>query len=225
LDEIDRRMRVVAARQTDHERWRDAASYEPDWAGRGVEAARLLRGAGWVCDIGCGMQTLRQALPADVIYLPCDLRQWTPRVEPCDLNAGVLPVRSLARCDVVCLLGVLEYIYHPARLLAALARYAEGIVVSYNVPELADHDRAGFGWVNALSGEALTGLLRDAGYATHETVVFQDRELLVRAALPGLPLHARLRRAVARRAFAAALRGAAPPDASPTPRQEPEATP
>ncbi len=195
-------MRVVAARQTDHERWRDAASYEPDWAGRGIAAARLLHGARWVCDIGCGMQTLRQALPADVIYLPCDLRQWTPEVEPCDLNAGVLPARSLARCDVACLLGVLEYIHDPARLLADVARYAEGIVVSYNVPELVDHDRAGLGWVNALSGAALTGLLRDAGYAVREAMVFQDRELLVRAALPSLPLRARVRRALTRRAFA-----------------------
>ena len=119
---------------------------EQFWSDRSAAAAKLCRSGQWVCDIGCGIQRLAAALPPGCVYLPADLHRLDPAVDSCDLNAGLLPGRHLARCDVVTLLGVIEYIFDPLRLLSALAQRAEIVVLSYNSVELADVDRAGFGW-------------------------------------------------------------------------------
>ncbi|WP_428487096.1 methyltransferase domain-containing protein [Rhodopila sp.] len=193
-----RRQAQVAAGATDRERWEDATSYERFWSDRSAAAAKLCRSGQWVCDIGCGMQGLKAMLPAGCTYLPADLRRWEPVVETCDLNAGRLPERHLVRCDVVILLGVIEYIYDLPRLLAALARRAETVVVSYNCAELAEVDRPGFGWVNALTTEALLELLRQAGLQPNALERFGAMEILVRARNPGFGPLQRLRRRAAR---------------------------
>ncbi len=193
-----RRHARVAAGVTDRERWEDAASYERFWSDRSAAAARLCRPGQWVCDIGCGMQALGGMLPAGCTYLPADLRAWTPAVEVCDLNAGLLPERCLARCDVATLLGVVEYVFDPSRLFAALARRAETVVVSYNCAELAEVDRAGFGWVNALTREALVDGFRQAGFQPDRVERFGATEVLVRAINPRFGPLRRLRRRAAR---------------------------
>lgn len=197
-----RRRAQVAAGETDRERWEDVASYEQFWSDRSVAAARLCGSGQWVCDIGCGMRSLGALLPPGCTYLPADLRCWEPAVERCDLNAGLLPERHLARCDVVTLLGVIEYIYDVPRLLATLARRAETVVVSYNSAELAEVDRAGYGWVNALTSEAILELLRQAGFLPDTVQRFGSMEILVRACNPGFGPLRRLRRRVARRLYA-----------------------
>ena len=193
-----RREARVRAAETDRERWEDAASYEQFWSDRAVAAASLCRPGQWVCDIGCGMQGLRAALPAGCTYLPADLRLWDPAVEACDLNADLLPERQLARCDVVTLLGVIEYIYDLPRLFAALTRRVETVVVSYNCAELADVDRIGFGWVNALTKEALLELLQQAGFRPDTVERFGAMEILVRAHNAHFGVSRQLRRRAAR---------------------------
>lgn len=193
-----RRHARVAAGTTDRERWEDAASYERFWSDRSAAAAKLCRPGQWVCDIGCGMQALSQMLSPGCAYLPADLRAWTPAVEVCDLNAGLLPERHLARCDVATLLGVIEYVFDPPGLFTALARRAETVVVSYNCAELAEVDRAGFGWVNALTREALVDGLRQAGFHPDTVERFGAMEILVRATNPRFGSLRRLRRRAAR---------------------------
>ena len=196
--ETARRKARVVAGETDRERWEDASSYEQFWSDRSVAAAGLCAAGQWVCDIGCGQQRLAALLPAGCTYLPADLRRWTPAVETCDLNAGRLPERHLARCDVVTLLGVIEYVYDLPRLFAALARHAETVVVSYNCIELADVDRAGFGWVNALTSEALATIVSQSGFQPDTVTRFGTMEVLIRASNPAFGRLRRLRRRVAR---------------------------
>ena len=187
-----RRKACLIVGQTDRERWENVESYEQFWSDRSAAAAKLCRSGQWVCDIGCGMQRLAAALPPGCVYLPADLHRLDPAVDSCDLNAGLLPVRHLARCDVVTLLGVIEYIFDPLRLLSALAQRAEIVVLSYNSVELADVDRAGFGWVGALTSQTVVELVRQAGLRLECVERFNAAEILVRASNPGFgPLRRR----------------------------------
>ena len=196
-ERLRREIQVVAG-ETDRQRWEDASSYEQFWSDRSAAAAKLCNSGQWVCDIGCGMRGLGAMLPTGCTYLPADLRCWEPAVERCDLNAGLLPERHLSRCDVVTLLGVIEYIYDLPCLFAALARRAETVLVSYNCVELAEVDRVGYGWANALTSEAVLNLLRQAGFLPDTVQRFGAMEILVRASNPGFSRLRRLRRRVAR---------------------------
>lgn len=136
----------------------------------------------WVCDIGCGpLQSLRHFLPAKVIYLPADLRMWEPRVLACDLNARWLPEPWLRLCDVVCMLGVIEYVNDLESLFSALVERVEALVISYNCADFAVVDRSGFGWVNALTSGTLHDLLEQAGFQVIASRRVGDMELLVKA--------------------------------------------
>jgi len=180
LDEVGRRRSTVLARQTDAARWLNRDSYEDHWNDRAIAVAGHLTRAAWVCDLGCGQQALRRALPAGISYLPADLRAWTPDTARCDLNAGLMPVRYLRACDTVTMLGVLEYIFDPAALLRRLACSAESIVLTYCAVDLWDADRAGYGWVNGLRVEDLRVLLQSVGYSIEITDIYQGRQIIMR---------------------------------------------
>ncbi len=201
-EQVAARRRSVAQGVTDAARWSDPDSYLPFWDARAAAVAPMLRERRWVCDIGCGRQALRAQLEPGTRYLPADIRRWTPDTEPCELNQGRLPRRALRRCDVAVLLGVVEYILDPQRLLTRLHRYAEHLLLTYCAPELWTVDRAGFGWVNALSEAELRALLGGAGYAVTGTGVFEERQLVVQARATRFGPLRRLRRSAARRALA-----------------------
>ncbi len=202
---MDEAARIAASRrsverlETDRARWTDRDSYLPFWDARGAAVAPLLKNRDWVCDLGCGAQALRKQLAPGTRYLPADIHAWTEDTETCELNEGRLPRRSLLRCDVAVMLGVLEYIVDPASLLRHLHGYAEHLLLTYCTPELWTVDRAGFGWVNALSEADLRTLLADAGYAVAATSVFDDRQLILQAVNTGFAQLRRLRRSASRR--------------------------
>lgn len=198
--------RSVARRETDRARWTDRDSYLPFWDARSAAIGPLLKDRDWVCDIGCGAQALYKQLAPGTRYLPADIRAWTEDTETCELNEGRLPLRSLSRCDVAVMLGVLEYIIDPATLLRNLHGYAEHLLLTYCVPELWTADRAGYGWVNALSEVDLRTLLADAGYTVVATSVFDDRQLILQATNTGFSPFRRLRRSAGRRMIRPAAR-------------------
>ena len=216
-EQVAARRRSVAQRVTDAARWSDPESYLPFWDGRAAAVAPLLRGRRWVCDIGCGRQALRARLEPGTRYLPADLRPWTADTESCELNQGRLPRRALRCCDVAVMLGVLEYVVDPGLLLTRLHRHAEHLLLTYCAPELWTVDRAGFGWVNALSGAELRALLQRAGYAVTATSCFEDRQLVLQASARRFGPLKRLRRRAARRSIAPAQPDlpAQPPDKVP----------
>ena len=203
-EQVAARRRSVAQLTTDAARWTDPDSYLPFWDGRAVAVGPTLRDRRWVCDVGCGRQALRAQLAPGTRYLPADIRGWTADTETCELNQGRLPRRSLLRCDVAVMLGVLEYIVDPGLLLTRLHRYAEHLLLTYCAPELWSVDRAGFSWVNALSAADLQALLIRAGYAVTGTSRFEDRQLVMQASARAFGPLKRLRRSAARRALGSA---------------------
>ena len=197
-EEAARRRARVAAGETDWDRWLNADSYEQFWSDRSVAAGALCYPGEWICDIGCGRQGLRATLPLSCVYLPADLHRWDSAVEFCDLNAGRLPNRHLARCDVVTLLGVIEYINDLPHLFRALARRSESIVTSYNCSDLAEVDREGFGWVNGFTTTEVLQLMGAAGFRPARVKRFGEMEILVRAHNSRFGAMRRLRRRAAR---------------------------
>src|SRR5262245_14731582 len=156
--------------------WLDPAHYLRSWNKRARFAAPFC-GNGWVCDIGCGMQGLSRFLPLRSRYLPSDLKQWTPDVEVCDLNAGVLPDRYLALCDVVTLLGVVERIHDLDWLFAELATRAERLIVTYHCSDNAPMRMPG--WINAYTSAEFSTKLVAAGYRVEDSEMFDDQTVFV----------------------------------------------
>jgi hypothetical protein len=115
-------------------KWFSPGRFNRKWDDRARRAVILLEGSRWVCDVGCGAQTLRRLLPTGTRYLPADLRKWTSDTETCNLNLLELPTRSLNLCDSVVVLGVFEYLKRsPGELVALFPRNVSRVVLSYHV--------------------------------------------------------------------------------------------
>jgi len=180
-EELARRRAAVASGRTDLTRWLDETQYDAGWQERAIRAVELANGCRWFCDIGCGPQFLRRLLPPGSVYLPADLRRWTPDTVEIELNAGRLPVSYLELSDVCFLLGVLEYLVNVEGFLRAIAPRVELIVFSYNPVELVPEDRAAMGWLNALTRSELEGVFGRAGLQLELTEPQGTTQVLGRA--------------------------------------------
>jgi hypothetical protein len=136
---------------------------------------------GWYCDIGCGPQFLRTLLPPGSVYLPADLRRWTPDTAEIELNKGRLPLAYLALSSVCVLLGVLEYVVDLEAFLTALAPWVDLVVFSYNPAELESVDRGAMGWLNAMTTAELKGAFSRAGLTLELVEPFGATQVLGRA--------------------------------------------
>jgi len=166
---------------TDLARWSSAASYEAFWDDRAKAAAALLGSARWLCDLGCGQQSLRRFLPDNMHYMPADLVAWDRRVALCDLNSNKWPDLYLQACEIVYVLGVLEYVLSPQQVLSHLARSCPELVISYNPCDMSDVNRQGFGWMNAFTAADFLDLLRTCGYQILSNTVFARTQIIVKA--------------------------------------------
>jgi hypothetical protein len=155
--------------------WLEKGHYLRSWDKRAKAVAGFC-GDGFVCDIGCGMMGLNRYLPLRARYLPADLRQWTPGVELCDLNAKRLPEKYLALADTVTLLGVVERIDDLDWLFATLATRAERLVVTYHC---ADKAPKRLDWTNAYTTEEFTAKLVNAGWEIAHVEMFRDQTIFV----------------------------------------------
>lgn len=92
-----------------------------------VQAMALPPGAR-VLDLGCGRQTVRSLLPRHLDYRPFDRLQRTPDTTVVDLAHAEPPLGG----DLALVLGVLEYLPDPRRLLDWIARHCRRLVFSFN---------------------------------------------------------------------------------------------
>jgi hypothetical protein len=153
--------------ESDRSRWAMPDSLASAWRTRAARAAALIPPGSRVLDLGAGRMELRQFLPAGCTYIPADI---VPREEGClvaDLNKGEFPDVSV---DCVSLLGVLEYVHAPDRLLARCAQSADRLVLSYCVYQHGSTDRRrGLGWVNDMRLGELERVLTEAGWRVEKT--------------------------------------------------------
>src|SRR5262245_62091881 len=156
--------------------WSNPSSYHRSWTQRARFAARMIQPKDWVCDLGCGPQALRWFLPRSAIYLPADLKRWTPDTEFCDLNSGVMPHRSLEVCDVCAMLGVITYLDDPEALFRELARTVERVLLSY-FDTTAAHEN-NFLWGRATSLDELGNILSSNGFRIVEQAPYRTWVLI-----------------------------------------------
>jgi hypothetical protein len=162
-EELIRRRALVAARQTDTERWSRRESFEPKWAHRAGLAAQMIPAYGRVLDIGCGAMDLGRVLPEGCSYLPCDLVPRDERTIVCDLNRGEFPAEVQA--DIVTMLGVLEYLQAPLDVLKRVRALNRPLVCSYSITDRTPQmDRASQGWINDFDFASLQILMGQAGF-------------------------------------------------------------
>ncbi len=194
MDEAERRKRVVAAGQTDLERWADPARLEAMWQARSALAADLVPAGSRVLELGCGAMTLERHLPFGCSYQPCDVVARDERTIVTDLNAHGIPAAAAA-CDLIVMLGVWEYLFKPAEIFAALARAGRPILCSYCPTELTAHlDRRALGWVNDFSLAAFLELARQSGYRPALRRQIDDLQVLVKLGVAADVPHAAVKR-------------------------------
>jgi hypothetical protein len=88
------------------------------------------------------MQFLKSFLPRTAVYLPADLKQWTPDTEICDLDAGKLPTRALDLCEICVVLGVVGHLRDPEALIQNLSQRVEKVLVSFKTTDFTRKGRA-----------------------------------------------------------------------------------
>ena len=151
-NEIDRRKQVIKDQRSDVERWANPAQLEAAWEARAVFAADFVPAGSHVLDIGCGAMKLERHLPFGCSYVPSDVVRRDDRTIVGDLNENGIPEQAVADADWVVMLGVWEYLYKPAEILAAFGRMGKPILCSYCTRDTTTHlDRQALGWVNDFS--------------------------------------------------------------------------
>jgi hypothetical protein len=181
LKEIRRRLELISRRETDTARWSKSESFLQNWNKRSPFAAALCADSRCVCDIGCGMQTLRALLPRRIRYLPADVAKRTDDTAICDLNQKQLPLEYLEAADTVTLLGVIEYIFDVPWVFESLSRFVETLVVSYNPADMIDIDRREKGWVNDFRLDELVRMIVVAGYLVRDVNLVDPGQVIIRA--------------------------------------------
>ena len=167
---------LIAGGNSDVARWGNLDNFSSAWSSRAVIAGRLIDPSSRVLDIGCGCMEMEKALPEGAVYLPADLLPRDRRTVVCDLNRLDFPNVD---ANVGVMLGVLEYLHDPARVLAELAVRLPRLILSYHPADL-DHgrDRLAHGWVNRLSSADLVKLASEAGYALHAVMALDVTQRL-----------------------------------------------
>ena len=144
------------------ERWQ---KLKTRWPERAEMAAQMLEGARSVADIGCGIGSLRHALPEHVEYVGLDIVARDPNTIVVDLNRDDIPELDV---DAVAMLGVIEYVDQPKRILAQLPRFQK-VVITYNHFSLGDIaakvglKKRRVGWRHRLTARRFERLLEESG--------------------------------------------------------------
>ena len=119
---------LIKAQIPDRVRWADPSSYKHEWSARARIAASLLPGGISILEIGTGTGVFRTLVKKRIDYLGADLQPLDAETIALDLDSDSLPDRHF---DCVVLLGVFEYLHHPAAAVRKICEAADQVVVSY----------------------------------------------------------------------------------------------
>ncbi|RJF94493.1 methyltransferase domain-containing protein [Oleomonas cavernae] len=149
-----------------------------NWDQRSELAATLIPKGLAIMDVGCGgMYFEKHARPRH--YLPVDMAPRDHRTQVHDLDAAPLPAEWIDAVDLVCFLGVLEYVQDPAAHLRRIAARARPILCSYNVAERRRHDSLRYAkWTNTLDTDAFESVLAESGFVIARRLPFGNRQLV-----------------------------------------------
>jgi hypothetical protein len=168
---------AVAAGQPLMIRWAKVApNFGDQWQPRAAAASEWLATTNSIADLGCGTMNLERCLRPWQRYIPVDLARRDERTLVLDLNK-ISDLDRLPAANSCALLGVLEYIYGPDQLIAALhGRYSQ-VVATFNILRDGEsaEDRVGDGWVNHFTRDEVLALFADHGFALVRDHVFSGK--------------------------------------------------
>ena len=175
-DRIDRTEALKARSQTDLERWRNSANFKSNWSLRAQTVAGMVAEGSRVLDLGCGQMDLAGLLPPSCKYIPADIFPRNDETLHCDLNEGVFPD---VEADLVTMLGVIEYIHNPERLLGQLAERWSRLIMTYNPSDLDQgRERRVHGWFCNLTSAEMVAVAMNAGYELVAIVPTENRQVV-----------------------------------------------
>src|ERR1700712_3841764 len=158
-----RRKAVIAAEKTDYQRWSTGKGWASAWEGRARLAGELILPGSLVLDLGCGEMTLEAHLPDNCKYVPSDCVPRDARTVVCDFNCS--PPVIDAATDIVCVLGLLEYLFDAPKFMRALSASEKRVILSYCPTDLTvGFDRGERGWVNGYSLSELEQMFHEVGF-------------------------------------------------------------
>lgn len=165
LDDPERLAQLARTKSPDRQRWGAASSYKPEWAERGQLAAQLIQPGSKVLEIGTGSGTLRSLIEHRCHYTGADLEPLDDRTLALDLDSDPMP---RGPWDTIVLLGVVEYLHHPAEALRKIANTASHLVMSYCccIDRGSDGigERRAHGWVNDMSEQNVRDEMEALGF-------------------------------------------------------------
>lgn len=166
---------LVRTKSADRLRWGASLSYSPDWADRGKVAAKFIRDGSRVLEIGTGTGTFRALIADRCHYTGADLEPLDEQTLALDVDTQPLPGGSW---DTIVLLGVLEYLHHPANVLQKLGNVAFQLIISYcccrEEGTESNHERLRRGWVNSMTERTVRDELEKSGFRVASRHLFRS---------------------------------------------------
>jgi hypothetical protein len=164
----------ITERRSDVMRWSLSDNLKANWAARAELAAKLIWDEQTIIDLGCGAMQLEPYLSKESKYIPLDLVTRDSRTVVCDLNGDSLPD---IQADLATMLGVLEYIHNPDRLLSQIAAKWPRLILSYNPADLdKERDRKAHGWFNSLASATVVQMGLNAGFTLDALLPFGSNQ-------------------------------------------------
>jgi hypothetical protein len=174
----ERFQRMNEANAPDRQRWGNPISYKANWAERAELAATLIPDGVNLLEIGTGRGDFKRLVRNRCNYRGADLVPIDAQTEALDLDADPLPSGTF---DYIVLLGVFEYLHHPAEAARKIAAAASHVLVSYccvsgKMTDAAREERLQRGWVTHFGEHGFVDLFARWGCNVGSRTLFHETE-------------------------------------------------
>ncbi|MGB9396312.1 MAG: methyltransferase domain-containing protein [Pseudolabrys sp.] len=147
---------------------------------RAALASQFVPSGARVLDLS-GDQALQPLLPSGCSYSGIGRSSTKRPALACDLDTGHFPTEAACQCDVIVMLGALEWIADIESLFTHLRFCKRDVIFSYCATDLAKGlDRGALGFANHLSFYDLALLFDRYGFRIECTTPIDDTQVLIR---------------------------------------------
>jgi hypothetical protein len=158
-----KRLKKIISPPLSNPDWKEIEFFDLRWKDRIKEMASHIRPGEVVLDLGCGQCWLKEFLPENCHYIPCDYVSRSEDTIVCDFNAGQFPEEKV---DVCFISGCLEYVQDPGWFVGKVSAFSNRCIIAYCItrPEDDLKKRREKAWKNDFSTEDLVSLFSNHGF-------------------------------------------------------------
>lgn len=99
------------------------------WVQRAITAVAMAKGAGSICDIGCGWPTIACFIEPGTKYFPYDLHPKSKSIRSVDMEKEL---KAIEECEFYLLLGVIEHIEDIEMFFENVRKLPGQVVLSFS---------------------------------------------------------------------------------------------